>query len=87
MYDANKVPFFVPIFINDRNKLRSAMFQNKIFTPVHWPYESNRLNGNKKNKIYDIELSLICDQRYGIDDMKRMIDIIEEWKEYENRNS
>ena len=52
------------------------MFKNNVFTPVHWPYESDILNGQKKNKLYETELSLICDQRYSMDDMKRQVKVL-----------
>lgn len=53
------------------------MFSNNIFTPVHWPYESNKLNGTIKNPLYETEISLICDQRYSLEDMKRQIEVLE----------
>ena len=52
------------------------MFNNNIFTPIHWPFESEALNGSVKNQLYENELSLICDQRYTIDDMKRQIEVL-----------
>ena len=52
------------------------MFNNNIFTPVHWPYVSKELNGYIKNTIYETELSLICDQRYTIDDMNIQIEVL-----------
>ena len=33
-----------------------------------------------KNEIYDNILSLVCDQRYGLDDMRRMVNVINEYK-------
>lgn len=72
-YDA--IPMFIPIFINNRDNVRKMFFSNNIFTPIHWPYISEKLNG-KKNSIYDMELSLICDQRYNYEDMKKQVEIL-----------
>ena len=52
------------------------MFKNNIFTPVHWPYESENLNGFIENQLYETELSLICDQRYSLNDMNRQIEVL-----------
>lgn len=76
LYNSSAVPLFIPIFINIRDKLRNNMFENNIFTPIHWPYESKELNGLIRNTIYNNELSLICDQRYSLEDMKKQIGII-----------
>ncbi len=75
LFSYEAIPMFIPIFINDRDKLRKMFFSNNIFTPIHWPYISEQLNG-KKNSIYDMELSLICDQRYNFEDMKKQVEIL-----------
>lgn len=70
------VPLFVPVLLKPelRNGLRQHLIQNEIYCPVHWPSE---LAG--ANRLYDSELSLICDQRYGIEDMKREITLIKDF--------
>ena len=76
IYNSGCVPFFIPVFFKNRTEVRKSMFKNNIFTPVHWPYVSKELNGYIKNTIYETELSLICDQRYTIDDMNRQIEVL-----------
>ena len=76
IYNSKCVPLFIPIFLNNRSEIRKEMFKNNIFTPVHWPYETDKLNGNIKNQLYETELSLICDQRYSLEDMKRQIEVL-----------
>ena len=68
---------FVPIFITDRDNLRKKFFDNNIFVPKHWPKHSDIINGN--NMLYEKELSLICDQRYGTEDMYRQIDVLKQF--------
>ncbi len=68
-------PLFVPIMLRnkaERDNLRNRMIQNSIYCPVHWKKPKNC-----QSNIYDLELSLICDQRYDINDMKRIIKVIE----------
>ena len=75
-YNADHIQLFVPIFLEKsiRDFLRGKLFENNIFVPIHWPHVSTELNGD--NDLYDMELSLICDQRYTIEDMSRVMEII-----------
>lgn len=66
-------PLFVPIVILNRNEVRRILAENKIYCPVHWP----KPVGCSSN-LYELELSLICDQRYNEDDMKRIVSIFSE---------
>ena len=58
-YRNGDCPLFVPIILNDRDEIRKKLIEDKIYLPVHWP------NDNSENIIYDLELSLINDQRYN----------------------
>ncbi len=76
LYRGDVVPLFVPILLESngqRDSLRKKMFANNIFCPIHWP-EDERIKG--RNTLYDRELSLICDQRYGTEEMERILEII-----------
>ncbi len=65
------VPLHIPIYLDNRNEVRKRMFQNEIYCPVHWPTEGISLN--KGNEMAEHELSLIVDQRYGINDMEEIL--------------
>ena len=72
------VPLFVPIRIENRDKVRKAMFANNIFLPVHWPVEEEFKDRLKRGSdLAEYELSIIVDQRYTVGDMKRILSIIE----------
>lgn len=73
-YSDKGTPLFVPILVENRDQLRKTFFADGIFTPKHWPVISTNING--ENELYGRELSLICDQRYDLDDMKRQIEVI-----------
>jgi hypothetical protein len=66
-------PLFVPILLPNRDGVRAHLTKNEIYCPVHWP----RPEGCESN-FYDMELSLICDQRYGVEDMERIISTLQE---------
>lgn len=72
-------PLFFPVYVkNNRDELRRKLIESDIYCPVHWPLPrqvSGHLNITTKN-IYDSILSIPCDQRYQIEDMRRMINEI-----------
>lgn len=72
-------PMFFPIYVkNNRDELRRKLIENEIYCPVHWPIPkqvNGHLNITTKN-IYDSILSIPCDQRYQIEDMRRIINEI-----------
>jgi len=63
------VPMFVSVFMDNRDYVRHVLMNNNIFCPVHWP--------DAKNKDLAVcELSLVIDQRYDENDMKKIADIL-----------
>ena len=72
-------PMFVPIQVpgGKRDELRRYLIRNEIYCPVHWP-ASDCLRWNEQTeRLCQNELSLVCDQRYGLDDMNRMAETIQ----------
>ena len=75
LYDSTSVPLFIPIVVEERDKIRRKLFEDEIFVPIHWPIIDSVAQGN--NQLYKTELSLICDQRYDENDMERIVRGIE----------
>ncbi len=74
------VPLFVPLLLEDRQTrdgLRKYLIDQKIYCPVHWP--KSPLHQGVCAAVYDEELSLPCDQRYGEEDMRRIIEGIRDY--------
>lgn len=72
----NSVPLFVPVFFDtteQRNVIRKKLIEAQIYCPIHWPKPAQIPANFEANRIYDTELSLICDQRYELTDMERMV--------------
>ncbi|MCC8107079.1 MAG: hypothetical protein LIO99_13950 [Clostridiales bacterium] len=71
-------PLFVPVMLDAkiRDMVRKRMIEMKIYCPVHWPVTTYHRGVN--NSIYYQEISLVCDQRYGEDDMRRESLILKE---------
>ena len=72
---------FVPIFLPNerRNCLRQYLTDNNIYCPIHWPRPEHTKQFTEASKIYDSELSIICDQRYDNNDMERIINTINQY--------
>lgn len=73
---------FVPLLVNEklRGNLKQYLVSNSIFTPVHWPLPELPQLKKYNVEIYDKELSLVCDQRYDLSDMERIVRTIGEFK-------
>jgi dTDP-4-amino-4,6-dideoxygalactose transaminase len=72
-------PMFYPIYIKEnRSEIRQKLIEQKVYCPIHWPVMEQLKIDNLKNteKIYGTVLSIPCDQRYGANDMKRVIEIL-----------
>lgn len=74
-------PLFVPILVPEgrRDELRQFLIKRDIYCPVHWPVSSLRHLTKEERRVYDGEMSLVCDQRYGEADMGRILLAIEEF--------
>ena len=75
-------PLFVPVLLDSkevRDTLRKHLTMNAIYCPVHWPQPSIIDASLMANDIYDRVLSLLCDQRYGLEDMQHIIDVIKKY--------
>ena len=75
------VPLFVPILVKKevRNSLRDYLIDNKVYCPVHWPKSDSLPDAMRVNLFYDSELSLVCDQRYGEVQMRKIVDLIKNY--------
>lgn len=71
------VPLFVPIKIPSkfRSTVRQHMIHNKVYLPIHWPKSDE---STSDNSYFEEEISLVCDQRYEIEDMEHIIMLLKQ---------
>ena len=69
-------PLHVPITLpaEQRDRLRSALTAQAVYCPAHWPVDENY--PYRKTILHDTEISLVCDQRYSIENIKREAEIV-----------
>lgn len=75
------IPLFVPVLFEtkeQRDTVRRKLIEQKVYCPVHWPQPAGIPEDYIVNDIVSRELSLICDQRYGINEIKREIETIKQ---------
>lgn len=74
-------PLFVPIDVQaeHRNELRRHLIGHGIYCPVHWPISDLHTISSAATKLYQSELSLLCDQRYDHTDMYRILETIKDY--------
>lgn len=77
------VPLFVPICMKeqDRLSLRQYLISNHIYLPIHWPISELHDVTDTGKQLFESELSVICDQRYDIEDMEHIALMIRKWAE------
>lgn len=77
MTDVTTAPLYFTIYVQDRPSLQRLLAQDSIYAPVIWPVEDERvLIDDVIKDIYDHVLAIPCDQRYDEDDMRRVVEII-----------
>ena len=68
------VPLGFPVRLAERDKVRRALFAEQIYPPVHWPLDGVvPKTFSASHALAEQILTLPCDQRYGEDDMERMV--------------
>lgn len=73
----NDVPLYFPILVEDRASFQKHLVQNAIYAPVVWPKDEKQPQQCEgAENAYDHLLCIPVDQRYGIDDMERICDVI-----------
>ena len=77
--DEDDCPLCVPILVKNglRDVLRKYLTSKNIYCPVHWLLSDSHRISEKAKELYSAELSLICDQRYGTDEMASIIQEIQ----------
>ena len=77
-------PLHVPLVLDEkkRHMIRKRLIDDMIYCPCHWPIDRNTLY--VETELHNKEMSLICDQRYSVIDMKRQANKVIECIELES---
>lgn len=70
-------PLYFPVLVEDREQWQNLLADNDIYAPVVWPKAEQCPDiDDDSQTIYDKILCIPIDQRYGIDDMERIVEVI-----------
>ena len=73
-------PLYFPIFVEKRESLQKALAQSHVYAPILWPLENpDVLISEEIRYIYNHILAIPCDQRYGEEEMTRIVRVINEF--------
>lgn len=82
--DSNITPLYFPIYIKgDRTNLQKYLAESSIYLPIIWPmtiHVKDELD-EKTTNVYNEILAIPCDQRYGIDEMRKIVELLNEYSE------
>ena len=71
------VPLGFPVYLKERDKFRQVLFDHNIYPPVHWKLlDLVPLQFGESHKLASEIMTLPCDQRYDLQDMDRMAQIL-----------
>lgn len=70
-------PLYFPILVDEREPFQDLLADNDIYAPVVWPKAENcPAIGENADLIYEKILCIPIDQRYDVDDMQRIVNVI-----------
>jgi len=69
-----EVPYGYPLYIENGSELRSRLIADKIYVPCLWPEILEMPSTSIEYKIANNMIVLPCDQRYGEEEMKFIVD-------------
>jgi hypothetical protein len=70
-------PLCYPYMVKNGSAMRKMLIENKVFVPTYWPNlgDCPNVEGNALNFVDNL-VCLPCDQRYGREDMSRILEVI-----------
>lgn len=73
-----EAPLYFPIYAREREELQSFLRDHDIYAPVLWPLGEENRNAfmGDEDYIHRHMLALPIDQRYGIDEMERIGEVL-----------
>lgn len=79
------VPLYFPLHLKvDRKKFQKHLAENNIYAPIIWSkpdlYETREVDADV-DWIYQHTLSIPIDQRYDLDDMERILEVVADYGE------
>lgn len=75
--DGFECPMVYPFLIEDGESLRKKLIEKKVFVARYWPNVTDDGIHETEYLLSNDCLAIPCDHRYGLEDMKRIVDLLE----------
>lgn len=74
-------PFGFPLLCQERDQLKEHLIARQIYPPIHWilPEQIDPQEFPKSYQLSHSILTIPCDQRYTKDDMKKVVEVLNNW--------
>lgn len=84
--DENTAPLYFAVYAEKREELQKFLGVHDIYAPVLWPVgkENESCLSKEEEYIYQHLLAIPMDQRYGREEMRRIVDVMEEYEQMDN---
>lgn len=77
-FDTFACPMVYPFMINTERNLRKELIDNKVFVAKYWPNVELMEGFESENELANNVIPIPCDQRYGVEGMNRIIQLIKD---------
>lgn len=76
--EEERVPLYFPVYMEDRDRLQEYLRNKDIYVPVLWPVakENEPVLSQEEQYIFSHIAAIPMDQRYGKEDMERIVEAI-----------
>ena len=77
-FGADETPLGMPVLCDARDDVRRGLTAQGIYCPIHWelPAQVTAAEFPYEHSVQARILTLVCDQRYGSDDMEHILDAL-----------
>lgn len=74
---------YYPVYAGNRDELQRFLAVNGVYAPTLWPIGKENADclSEDERYIYEHILALPIDQRYGIEEMRRVVEVLEQYEE------
>lgn len=75
-------PLYYPVYAEDRDDLQKYLALRGVYAPTLWPVgtENEDVLSQEERYIYEHILALPIDQRYGTQEMKRVVEVLDQYE-------
>lgn len=70
-------PLYFPVYVRERANVQKYLAEHNVYCPIIWPKSKSIVfNDEDVDYMYDNMLCIPIDQRYSIDDMKKVVSLL-----------